>query len=229
MLFCTGENLYDFQRSYLAKAWSARVVNEWGCTESGVIAFECPEEGRLHLSVDNLAVEFLADGRPAAVGEPGEAVITELYSADAPLIRYRLGDVAVPGDGAPCPCGRGLPTILRVEGRSSEMMQLPGGRQVHSEVFHYISDEISAVDPGIESFRVRRTGPVDFRVELLAAAPLSGATLEALRGIVSRVLGASLSLAIEQVPELPRDPSGKLRYFIDDTRPRPVPAPGARP
>jgi phenylacetate-CoA ligase len=220
VLFCTGENLYGFQRGFLAKAWGARVVNEWGCTESGVIAFECPEQGRLHLSVDNLAIEFLAGGRPAAPGEPGEVVVTELYSDDAPLIRYRLGDVAVPGDGTPCACGRGLPTIERVEGRSSEMIVLPGGRQVHSEVFHYISDEISGLDAAVESFRVRRTGPAAFTVQLLAAAPLAPATPETLRGIVSRVLGPEVELAIEQVAELPRDPSGKLRYFVDDTRPR---------
>jgi phenylacetate-CoA ligase len=134
--------------------------------------------------------------------------------------RQRLGDVAVPGDGTPCACGRGLPTIERVEGRSSEMIVLPGGRQVHSEVFHYISDEISGLDASVESFRVRRTGPAAFTVQLLAAAPLAPATPETLRGIVSRVLGPEVELAIEQVAELPRDPSGKLRYFVDDTRPR---------
>jgi acyl-coenzyme A synthetase/AMP-(fatty) acid ligase len=87
-------------------------------------------------------------------------------------------------------------------------------------VFHYISDEISGLDAAVESFRVRRTGPAAFTVQLLAAAPLAPATPETLRGIVSRVLGPEVELAIEQVAELPRDPSGKLRYFVDDTRPR---------
>jgi phenylacetate-CoA ligase len=220
VLFCTGENLYASQRGYLAKAFGARVVNEWGCTESGVLAFECPEEGRLHLSADNVALEFLVGDRPARPGEPGEVVVTELYSPDAPLIRYRLGDVAVPGDGTPCGCGRGLPTLSRIEGRSSEMIELPGGRQVHSEVFHYISDEISALDPGVESFRVRRSGDADFTVQLLAEAPLSEATAAALRAIVARVLGSEIRLAIEQVAELPRDRGGKLRYFVDERTPR---------
>jgi phenylacetate-CoA ligase len=222
VLFCTGENLYGAQRAYLAKAWGARVVNEWGCTESGVMAFECPEAGRLHLSADNLVIEFLAGDAPAAPGEPGDVVVTELYSPDAPLIRYRLGDVAVPGDAAPCPCGRGLPTLERIEGRTSEMILLPGGRQVHSEVFHYISDEISARDPDVESFRVRRTGAADFTVQLLASDTLAPETETALRASVARVLGADVRLAVEQVSELPRDPSGKLRYFVDETRGRPA-------
>ena len=219
-LFCTGENLYDGQRRLLADLYGARVVNEWGCTESGVLAFECPEEGRLHASADNVVLEFLVGDRPAEPGEPGEVAVTELYSPDAPLIRYRLGDVAVPGDGTPCPCGRGLPTLRRVEGRSSEMILLPSGRQVHSEVFHYISDQISAIDSDVETFRVRRTAPAAFTVQLLAAKPLAPATGEALRAIVARVLGGDIALSIEQVADLPRDPSGKLRYFVDETRPR---------
>ena len=227
VLFCTGENLYAAQRAYLAKAYGARVVNEWGCTESGVLAFECPEAGQLHLSADNLAIEFLAGDRPAAPGEPGDVVVTELYSPDAPLIRYRLGDVAVPGDGTPCACGRGLPVLARIEGRTSEMIVLPGGRQVHSEVFHYISDEISALDRDVESFRVRRTGPADFTVQLLASGALAPETETALRTIVARVLGTDVRLAVQQVSDIQRDPSGKLRYFVDDTKPRTVPGAGA--
>jgi phenylacetate-CoA ligase len=224
VLLCTGENLVPTQRAWLAKAWGARVVNEWGCTESGVIAFECPEQGRLHLSADNLAIEFLAGDRPARPGEPGDVVVTDLYSLDAPLIRYRLGDVATPSDGSPCPCGRGLPTIERIEGRSSEMITLDDGRQVHSEVFHYISDEISALDPSIETFRVRRTTPTRFTIELVAAASLAPSTADRLREIVARILGSRVELSVEQVPELPRDPSGKLRYFVSEISP---PRPGS--
>ena len=224
-LLCTGETLYPFQRDYLAKTFGAPVVNEYGCTESGVLAFPCPEEGRLHLSADNVLVEVVVGDRHALPGEVGEVVITELYSRDAPLIRYRLGDMVVPGDPAPCRCGRGLPTLERVEGRTSQMIQMPDGRQVHSEVFSYISDAMAAADPSIESFRVRKTGPEDFVIQLVAQTALAEATRETLRGIVARVLGDRVRLGIEQVPELPRDPSGKLRYFVADDAP---PSGGAR-
>jgi phenylacetate-CoA ligase len=215
-LVCTGETLYPFQEAYLREAYGCPVVNEYGCTESGVLAFPCAEAGRMHLSADNVLLEFLVGDRPAKPGEVGEVVLTDLYSPDAPLIRYRLGDMAIPTGDEPCPCGRGLPTIVRVEGRTSQMIRISDGREVHSEVFAYISDAMGEVDRTIEGFRVRRTGARAFMVQLVAQQALAPATLERLREIVARVLGADVALAIEQVSELPRDPSGKLRYFVSE-------------
>jgi phenylacetate-CoA ligase len=221
-LVCTGETLYPFQREFLEEAYQARVVNEYGCTESGVLAFPCPEEDRLHISADNVLLEFLVDDRPARAGETAQVVLTDLYSADAPLIRYRLGDVVVTDSGGPCPCGRGLPTIERIEGRTSQMIQLPDGRQVHSEVFSYISDTFAQIDSGIESFRVRQTRDDAFVLQLVAPHSLEGPTLETLSALARRVLGESVSVDVEQIDELPRDPRGKLRYFVrDDPQPSP--------
>ena len=45
---------------------------------------------------------------------------------------------------------------------------------------------------------------------------------ETLSALVRRVLGESVSVDVEQIDELPRDPRGKLRYFVrDDTQPSP--------
>lgn len=228
-LVCTGETLYPFQQEILARAYGVPVVNEYGCTESGVLAFPCPEAGRMHLSADNVLLEFLVGDRAAKPGEAGEVVLTDLWSPDAPLVRYRLGDVAVPHGDAPCPCGRGLPTIERVEGRTSQMIRLDDGREVHSEVFAYISDAMGEIDRAIEAFRVRRTGPRAFTVQLVAKTRLAEGTTARLREIVARVLGADVVLAVEQVQELARDPSGKLRYFVDDSGAAPAGPPGESP
>jgi hypothetical protein len=96
------------------------------------------------------------------------------------------------------------------------MIRMPDGRLVHSEVFAYISDALSEVDSSIESFRVRHRGAERFVVQLVAGRELDAGTVETLRGLVGRALGESVELAVEQVPELPRDPSGKLRYFVAD-------------
>ena len=135
---------------------------------------------------------------------------------DAPLIRYRLGDAVVPDAGEPCPCGRGLPTFDRVEGRTSQMIQLASGRWVHSEAFSYISDRFGELDPAIEGFRVRQTGRACFLLELVARHDVEEATCISIRELVRKVLGEETDVSVEQVPELPRDPSGKLRYFVRD-------------
>ena len=122
--------------------------------------------------------------------------------------------MVVQGDGRPCPCGRGLPTIGRVEGRTSQMIRLPDGRQVHSEVFSYISDTFSEIDAAIQRFRVCQTDQRSFVVQLVSPRQLEAGTLDAVRALVRRVLGDAVRLDVEQVGTLPRDPSGKLRYFV---------------
>jgi phenylacetate-CoA ligase len=220
-LICTGESLYPFQRKFLEQAFGARVVNEYGCSESGILAFPCPEADRLHTSADQVVLEYLVEGRPARPGEVAQVLLTELYSPDVPLIRYRLGDVVVPSAEEPCPCGRGLPTLERVEGRTSQVIQLGSGRQVHSEVFAYISDCFADLDPEIDGFRVRQKGDDDFMLQLVAPHTITSDTRESLAGLVRRVLGGEVKIGVEQVEELPRDPSGKLRYFVRDGAPEP--------
>jgi phenylacetate-CoA ligase len=215
VLVCTGETLQPTQREFLARSYAARVVNEYGCTEAGVIAFPCPEQGRLHLSADNLVIEVLAGSRPAQPGEAGEVVLTELYSAGAPLIRYRLGDVVVADEPRPCPCGRGLPTLARIEGRTSEMIQLSDGRLVHSEAFAYLADAFGTRHPAIQSFRVRQLTGDSFRLELVAADALSAEVLESIAALTRDFL-TGVPLEVRQVGQLERDPGGKLRYFVRD-------------
>jgi phenylacetate-CoA ligase len=53
-------------------------------------------------------------------------VATALHNFATPLIRYDVGDWAEVGP--PCPCGRGLPTLRRILGRTRNRMVLPDGR-----------------------------------------------------------------------------------------------------
>mgnify|MGYP000113622014 CR=1 FL=1 len=53
------------------------------------------------------------------------SVVTPFYNLAMPLIRYDIGDYAEAG--APCACGRTLPVLARIMGRSRNMLRLPGG------------------------------------------------------------------------------------------------------
>ena len=72
---------------------------------------ECDRHEGLHLSSFNHYVEILKeDGTEARDGEMGELVITVLTNYTMPLIRYRIGDMAIQ-TYAECSCGRGFPLI----------------------------------------------------------------------------------------------------------------------
>lgn len=99
----------------------------YSAQEIGVIALQCPESGLLHVQSEHLLLEVLDEqGKPCREGEVGQVVVTDLHNFSMPLIRYALHDWAELGPS--CPCGRGLPTLRRVLGRTRNMAMSPEGK-----------------------------------------------------------------------------------------------------
>lgn len=116
-LFVAGEPLSPARRRRIGEIWGVPVVEEYGSTETGTLAGECPE-GRLHLWADRLLFEVYdpATGRVTPDGV-GQLVVTPLFREAMPLLRYNLeDDVEVSYDD--CPCGWRLPAV-RVLGRAA--------------------------------------------------------------------------------------------------------------
>jgi phenylacetate-CoA ligase len=115
-LFVGGEPLGRARRARIAEIWGVPVVEEYGSTETGSLAGECPQ-GRLHLWADRAVFEVY-DPRTGRAGREGrgQLVVTPLFRQAMPLLRYNLeDDVDVSYD--PCGCGWRLPTV-EVFGRS---------------------------------------------------------------------------------------------------------------
>ncbi len=116
-LFVGGEPLSIPRRRRISQLWGVPVVEEYGSTETGSLAGECPA-GRLHLWADRVVFEVYVPetGRLSTEGR-GELVATTLYREAMPLVRYNLQDT-VELDYSDCDCGWQLPTV-RVLGRAA--------------------------------------------------------------------------------------------------------------
>src|SRR6202021_2920702 len=66
-------------------------------------------------------------GAPSRAGEMGRVLVTTLQNHLMPLVRYEIGDYAIVAT-EPCICGRTLPALDRVIGRSVNLFRLRGGR-----------------------------------------------------------------------------------------------------
>ncbi len=115
-LFVGGEPLTAARRARIAEIWGVPVVEEYGSTETGSLAGQCPY-GQLHLWADRAIFEVY-DPRTGAVSASGrgQLVVTPLYRDAMPLLRYNIEDEVEVGY-AGCACGWQLPTV-RVLGRS---------------------------------------------------------------------------------------------------------------
>jgi phenylacetate-CoA ligase len=91
------------------------------------VACECSAQAGLHGWEDHFLFEVLDPETQAPVpeGQAGELVITTLTKQALPMLRYRTRDVTKITT-APCACGRTHLRILRIAGRSDDMLIIRG-------------------------------------------------------------------------------------------------------
>src|SRR5262249_30118947 len=128
-IITTAMVLHSWQRQVIEDVFACPVTNRYGCEEVSLIACECEQHQGLHVNADGVYVEILRNGSPAAPGEPGSVVVTDLTNRAMPLIRYQVGEVGA-GAGRTVLCGRGLPLLDRLEGREADFVVTPAGEMI---------------------------------------------------------------------------------------------------
>lgn len=214
--FVTSERLYDHQRAAIERVFGCRVANGYGGRDAGFIAHECPAGG-LHISAEDILVEIVdANGAVVPPGSAGEIVVTHLATADFPFLRYRTGDIGVLS-GAACACGRGLPLLAEVQGRSTDFVVAADGTVMHGLALIYVVRDL----PGIERFKIVQESLDRTRVLLVPGHGYTSDTAELIRAGLCERLGAGVSVDVEAVSEIPAEQSGKYRYVASRVAPVP--------
>lgn len=202
----SSEPLAGYQRTAIAQAFHCPVRETYGMGETVAAATEC-EAGRLHLWPEAGWIEVRDNDQPAPQGAAGEFVCTGLLNADMPLIRYRLGDRGrLAPSGTACPCGRTLPIIAGLEGRTTDLLLTPDGRHVfwlNSVLYGVPIRECQFVQDSLSVVRVRY-------------APARGFSEASKRVIEARLVErmGAVRVAFEEVERVPRTANGKVRGVI---------------
>ncbi|MBN2089258.1 phenylacetate--CoA ligase family protein, partial [candidate division KSB1 bacterium] len=134
-IISAAETLSENTRDYIEEIFYCPVVNLYGSRETGLIACECLKKEGLHICSLHTKVEILTDDlRPCQPGQIGNIYITTLDNYSMPLIRYRIGDTAIPTDKT-CSCGNPHPLIEKITGRQMEVFKTINGTIVPGEFF----------------------------------------------------------------------------------------------
>ena len=152
-------------REIIEQGFHTKVYDKYGAREFSGIAYQCGHSSDHHVMDESYLVELLVDGRPAEPGEIGEIVITDLNNFSVPLIRYRIGDLAVAVDNSqPCACGRQLSRIGRIEGRTQAIVHCADGTWLPSAFFlHFFKDYEHAV----RFFQIRQDRRGEFVLKIV--------------------------------------------------------------
>jgi phenylacetate-CoA ligase len=208
--FCTAERIYPHQVDALQRVFGCPVANGYGGRDSGFIAHACPQGG-IHVTAEDIVVEVVDEqGQPLPPGVPGEVVVTHLYSTGFPFVRYRNGDVAVL-DESSCACGRGLPLLREVHGRTNDVLMAEDGSIVLAIAIAMVLRDM----PGVNGFKVIQETLSYCRLQLVTDAGFQRQVSEpAIRDAFRRRLGEGVRLDIEHVESIKAEASGKYRYVV---------------
>ncbi|MCI0514431.1 AmmeMemoRadiSam system radical SAM enzyme [candidate division KSB1 bacterium] len=210
----TTEILHDFQKDLIQKVFGCPTINEYGGSEVGIIAYECPQH-RMHISAENIILEIQKDGRPCEPGEFGEIIITNLNNRIMPFIRYRLGDVGAFQAGA-CSCGCKLPLLDLAIGRDCDTIILEDRELPGAILFSRLGKELNTfVNGQLETYKIYQQDFHHFLFQAVLPEVALRPQFEARAlQVLRELLGEKITMAFEYVDAIPRESTGKLRYFV---------------
>ncbi|MGA1848709.1 MAG: phenylacetate--CoA ligase family protein [Thermoplasmatota archaeon] len=213
----------DETRKHIEKSLNIRAQDLYGMSElyGPGVAVECPEQNGLHIWSDEFLVETIDPdtGKVLPPGEKGEIVFTMLSREAMPLLRYRTKDLAVI-NWEKCACGRSHPRIMRIKGRSDDMLIVGGVNVFPSQ----IEDILVGIEELGEQFQIiLETTKLDNLYVQVEVAPhyWGKVDLKELANKVSTILQESLTLRARiellEPGTIPRT-QGKAKRVIDNRK-----------
>ena len=210
----TSEMCTPFDRARLEEAFGVPVVNEYGASETGVIALEDPRRV-WRVSWKTLFVEIVDErGRAVDEGANGQILVTDLFNRAMPFIRYRIGDLGTLRQAASS--SSGYPELTELHGRINDTIRLPSGRRAPGLTFYYVSRGLLERSGVLKEFIIRQTALDEFVFDVVSDAPLSPEDVRSIETKMAQYLEPGLRLRIRRVDSIERPPSGKRQHFFSE-------------
>jgi len=206
-----SEVVDDGLRAACQAVFGCPIVHNYSAAETGYIALQCPQATHFHVQSETILAEVLDENnRPCAPGQTGRVVVTPLHNFAMPLLRYEVGDQAEVG--APCACGRGLPVLNQIVGRTVDALSLPSGQKRYTRVGHNRISKIVAV----LEYQVIQRSLERIEVLMVLGGALTAAEDTEIRAALADELGSEFRIDLTFCDSIARTPAGKLRPFISD-------------
>ena len=126
-ILSSGSYFDNYSRQLVEETLNAKIYDLYAATETGPIAFEC-KSGNYHVNSDMIYPEFIKNGKHVSPGLAGTLVVTKLYGAGTPIIRYTGIDDIVTTLKNDCHCGLSGILIKKIHGRKNDSILFPDGK-----------------------------------------------------------------------------------------------------
>jgi phenylacetate-CoA ligase len=209
VVIASGETLTAVDAAAIGRTFRCPLVNHYSSYEVLHLAQTCPDNPELiHVDSERAILRVAReDGTPAAPGESGRLVITDLGNWVMPFINYDIGDRGQVGP--PCPCGRGFPTLRGLEGRLGEAIRTPGGKLVSPLVLGWFLIHVCDALPHIWEFQAIQVASDAVTLRVVPTPRFTSEVARALGRELEAFLGPGVRVTVETADRIETEASGK--------------------
>jgi phenylacetate-CoA ligase len=205
-----GDPISDPARRLLAEDLGIAVVSVYQAVEVGIIGWECERQCGHHLNLDLYPIRVVdSNRREVPIGDIGQVVSSNLVNRGTVLLRYVLGDMArrLPNS---CRCGRSLPLMSLVEGRTTDWLRSASGRPVHPQAVRSVISQMQ----GVRRYQLVQERPGHVKVVAVTAPGADREEIRSAAVAAGRRLEDPMDTEVEFSETLPRTEGGKVRTLL---------------
>ena len=211
-IIVSAETLLPEYRLELEEAFGCQVYDQYAGSEPSCFWCDC-EYGVMHINPEYGISEIVeANGQPVQEGEAGVVLTTSFINPVMILIRYCIGDIAIKGPNTLCLCGRLMPRVERIEGRTDDILFVPerGYLGRLDPVFKGLHNIIEAqiIQEELDHVRVLLVPDSGYNHELEA---------HLIQNLTAK-LGHAVRITVQTVGQIPRGPRGKFTSVISKVK-----------
>jgi phenylacetate-CoA ligase len=209
-----GDKLFDHYRKNIERIFGCKVYETYG-TGEGLMLGAQKDLDYLYIMDPFFIVELLDDeGNDVEDGKIGHVVVTSLIHKAMPLVRYKVGDLAVklPRNQYPLERELGLSLFQKIIGRETDIVETPLGKKliVHSftGVFEYY--------PEIKQFQVLQRTKELLIIRYIIGANFEPTVLKKIKNQLDSLAEELLNIDFIRVDEISSSKSGKPQIVIKE-------------
>jgi len=212
--FSTVEVLFSQQRKIIEETLNCRVFDQYGMNDGGLNASECEMHKGFHIDMIRSILEVADnEGNSLGPGKEGHILATSLNNYAMPFIRYDTGDLGILSSHS-CECGRELPLLSKIIGRSGDLLATPSGVKIHAAFFCNIFWQI----PWAKQFQVvqKRDDQMTIKIVPDNKESVNTSDLQKIEKIVLSRTGP-MEIAFDITENIELTPAGKWKFTVRET------------
>jgi phenylacetate-CoA ligase len=209
-VFTSSETLHSIQREVIEQAFVCKVFDYYGLAERTIFATECEIHTGYHINLDYGIVETIDQNGPIGnFDRPGRIVTTGLHNWAMPLIRYETSDITTLSS-THCSCGRSFPLMEAITTKAEDIVVTPDGRHISPSVLTHPFKPMH----NIKESQISQSTSNHILVKIVRRLEYTDKDTQQLLDGLRERLGTDVSIELDFVSEIPREPSGKFRWII---------------